>query len=526
MVLAIAGSSQQTYRRLFWLLLGASTIFRLAIANRVGLGVDESHYVLYSRHLAWGYFDHPPMVAFLAALTTIGKNSLFLVRLGPILCSTASLVLLRYLGLALYRDESVVFWALVLLLLMPYQHLLMVALLPDATLNLFWCGALLAVWCGLRDETWFAWMLAGLLFGGALLSKYHGVLLPLCLFCYLITSPRLRFWLGRPQPYVAVLLGFTVFLPNIIWNARRQWLSYRYQLGHGAGWELELNNLLELLGGQLGAWSPLIFILLIVVYVVMIRTKESSEADRFVFWTSLPVFVFFIGFGAIGEILPHWTSIGWWTGSLAAVVVTMRKVSQKDRVGTRWRRWWTAAAILGLLMSTTVHLGVLHPIIGPLYSQARSVTLRLNQHIPAIKPLEPFRANLDITNELFGWEEIAARVEAIRAKMPRPEKTFIFAHRFYTTSQLGVYLQPDTVTTSLHRSFSQYRLWFSPDDYKHWDGLFVDDDRFSRPPEKYLHLFHRVDPDPVKIRVYRNRHYLTREIKVYKYYDFKGQFDQ
>ncbi|MCJ7776332.1 MAG: hypothetical protein MUP08_08090, partial [Desulfobulbaceae bacterium] len=40
------------------------------------LGTDESHYVLFSRHLAWGYFDHPPMVAFLAALTTLAGDGM------------------------------------------------------------------------------------------------------------------------------------------------------------------------------------------------------------------------------------------------------------------------------------------------------------------------------------------------------------------------------------------------------------------------------------------------------------------
>ena len=122
-------NSQPTYRSLFWLLLVAVTIFRLSLANRFGLGVDESHYLLYARHLAWGYFDHPPMVAFLAALTTLFGDSVFWVRLGPIICSTVSLIILRYLALELYRDERIALWAVILLQLMPYPHLLMVGLL-------------------------------------------------------------------------------------------------------------------------------------------------------------------------------------------------------------------------------------------------------------------------------------------------------------------------------------------------------------------------------------------------------------
>ncbi len=129
--------SQATYRTLFWLLIALVTATRLLLADKFGLGVDESHYLLYSRHLAWGYFDHPPMVAFLAALTSLLGDGVFLVRLGPVVCSAVSLILLRYLALALYRDERVGFWAAVLIHMMPYQHLLLVGLLPDATLNIF-----------------------------------------------------------------------------------------------------------------------------------------------------------------------------------------------------------------------------------------------------------------------------------------------------------------------------------------------------------------------------------------------------
>ena len=197
-------NSQSTCRTLFWLLITAITLFRLFFADRFGLGVDESHYLLYARHLAWGYFDHPPMVAFLAALTTLFGDSVFWVRLGPIICSTISLIILRYLTLELYRDERIALWAAILLQLMPYQHLLMVGLLPDATLNIFWCGTLLAVWRAMNSGKWSMWILTGVLFGGALLSKYHAVLLALCLLGYFITSTHHRFWLKKVQPYIAV----------------------------------------------------------------------------------------------------------------------------------------------------------------------------------------------------------------------------------------------------------------------------------------------------------------------------------
>jgi 4-amino-4-deoxy-L-arabinose transferase-like glycosyltransferase len=517
---------QATYRTLFWLLLTVVTAIRLLLAGKFGLGVDESHYLIYSRHLAWGYFDHPPMVAFLAALTSRLGDSVFLVRLGPIICSVISLVLLRYLALALYRDERVGFWATVLLHLMPYQHLLLVGLLPDATLNIFWCATLLALWHAMKSEKWPLWILTGLLFGGALLSKYHAVLLVLCLLGYFITSTQHRFWLKRAQPYVAALIGLIVFVPNILWNARHGWISYSYQLGQGSGDGLDPGKLLTAIGGQLAAWSPIIFGLLIAVFIAIIRQPKISAADRFAVWTSIPIFVFFCLTGLTSRILPHWTSVGWWTGSLAAMAVIVQKTPGQTPAARRWRRWSAAAAVTGFGMTCLLYVVLFLPVVRPVYNWARDVSLSLNQTFPAVKPLDPFETGFDISNELFGWPEIARQVETIRAQMPRPATTFVFGHRFYSTSQLSVYLQPSTVATVLHHSYNQYRLWFAAGEHVGWDALFiVDQKRHQKRAARYRPLFRDMDPQPIEIRIFRNGR-LAQEIEVYRYFGFKGKYEE
>ena len=517
--------SQKTYRNLFFLVLTTATLFRLAIAGRFGLGADEAHYVMYSRHLAWGYFDHPPMVAFLAALTNAFGKSIFFSRLGPIICSALSLIILRYLSFALYRDERISFWAIVFLHLMPYQHLLMVALLPDSTLNVFWCTTLLTAWNAIRKGRWREWILAGILFGGALLSKYHAVLLPLCLFCYLMTSPQHRYWLGKIQPYVASLIGLMVFLPNIIWNVRHDWISYSYQLAHGGGTNFKIEKIFKVFGGQLGVWSPIIFCLLIASYIYLLRKKPINDADRFVIWTSMPVFIFFCSIGIFGKILPHWTSVGWWTGSLAVVVVAFEKIFRKDKGELRWRRWSVAAAVVGFIMTAVMYTSLFVPVVSPIYSKASTISIRLHQHFPAIKPLGPYQLKYDVSNDLFGWDQIAEKVEKIRAKMPSPEKTFIFGHRFFTISKLAVHLNNDTVATILHRKKNQYRLWFSPEDHSGWDALFIDRGSHLKEPVRYRPLFGKVDAEPEIIKVYRKGS-LANEIRVYKYYAFKGKYEE
>ena len=517
--------SQATYRTLFWLFLALITVFRLFFADKFGLGVDESHYLLYARHLAWGYFDHPPMVAFLAALTTLFGESVFWVRLGPIICSTISLIILRYLALELYRDERVAFGSAILLQLMPYQHLLMVGLLPDATLNVFWCGTLLAVRRAMNSGKWSMWILAGLLFGGALLSKYHALLLALCLLGYFITSAHHRFWLKKVQPYIAVLIGLMVFIPNIIWNARHDWISYAYQLGQGAGDGLDAGKFLIAVGGQLGVWSPVIFGLLIAVFIVIIHQQKISAADRFVVWTSIPIFIFFCLAGLTSKILPHWTSVGWWTGSIAVTMVILQKIPRSNPSAKRWRRWSATAGGTGFAMTALLYMALFLPVVGPAYNWARTVSLSLNRQFPALKPLKPFETGFDISNELFGWQDIAHQVETIRTQMPHPATTFVFGHRFHSASQLAVYLEPTTIATTLHHRYNQYRLWFSAEEHVGWDALFiVDQKRHRKRALRYLPLFAEMDPDPLQIRIFRGGQ-LSHDLAVYKYYGFKGKYE-
>ena len=518
-------ASQAIYRTLFWTFLACITAFRLLLIGKFGLGVDESHYLMYSRHLAWGYFDHPPMVAFLARLSTLLGDSVFFVRLGPVLCSVTSLILLRHLALALYEDERVAFWAMVMIHLMPYQQLLLVGLLPDATLNVFWCATLLAVWHAVQSGKWSLWLLTGFLFGGALLSKYHTVLLAVCLFGYFITSSDHRFWLKKFQPYAAVLIGMAVFIPNIIWNAQHDWISYSYQLGHGSRDGLDPGKFLAAIGGQLGAWSPVIFGLLVAVSIVLIRQKKISDADRFAAWTSIPVFAFFCLAGLTSRILPHWTTAGWWTGSIIVTAVVLRKTHPKNRRATSWRRWSLAAGAAGFAMTALLYLALFVPIAAPVYTWARDVSLQLNRKFPALKPLAPFETGFDPGNELFGWRSIARQVEYIRARMPHPETTFIFGHRFYMTSQLAVYLKPDTVATSLYHRFSQYRLWFAAELYTGWDALFiVERKRHRERAQRYKPLFNGMDPQPDEIEVMRADR-PAHILEVYRFYGFKGKYE-
>jgi hypothetical protein len=94
------------------------------------------------------------------------------------------------------------------------------------------------------------------------------------------------------------------------------------------------------------------------------------------------------------------------------------------------------------------------------------------------------------------------------------------------TSQLAVYLKPATVATTLYHRYNQYRLWFAAEEHVGWDALFiVEQKRHRERAMRYLSLFTRMDRDPLQIQILRDGR-PAHDLKVYKYYGFKGEYEK
>src|ERR1700739_2286931 len=81
----------------------ALIVLRLVAAAWTPLTFDEAYYWMWSKHLAGGYYDHPPMVAAVIRLgTMIAGDTEFGVRLVSILLALA-------VSWAVYRNAPILF---------------------------------------------------------------------------------------------------------------------------------------------------------------------------------------------------------------------------------------------------------------------------------------------------------------------------------------------------------------------------------------------------------------------------------
>ncbi len=56
-------------------LIAAFTALRNAVVLTFGLGTDDAHYVLYAKFLDLSYFDYPPLVGWIQALSFSSSSS-------------------------------------------------------------------------------------------------------------------------------------------------------------------------------------------------------------------------------------------------------------------------------------------------------------------------------------------------------------------------------------------------------------------------------------------------------------------
>ncbi|GDX81041.1 glycosyl transferase [Deltaproteobacteria bacterium] len=317
---------------------GVMLAVRLAVAANLALVEDEAYYWTWSRHLAAGYFDHPPGIAwFIAAGTALLGKSFLGVRLVGVVAGVGAAALLlpwakdpvRYAFLAAG---------------IPLYALGGVLATPDVPLLAGWC-------LGLAGALQKRWWLAGLGVGLAGLGKYTGWgLWPL-----LVAAAPAEIAAMLPGMLITALL----LAPNLWWNAHTEWVSLGFQVGHGLN--RAPGGALNFLGAQLGLAGPVFFVLGLVWAFSQVRRivatplaapDDDARADRILWFASVPVVVFFTLAATRGSGEANWAAPAY-----SAVALAL------SRVGGRMARLSWVAAGLGLALSALVTAHAFSPII-------------------------------------------------------------------------------------------------------------------------------------------------------------------
>ena len=333
-----------------WLLaLAALTALRLLAAATLPLSGDEAYYWTWSHALAPGYLDHPPMVAlWMRAGTWIaGEGALGLRLLGP-LSAAAGSVLLAQAANAVRPGAGVPAAAL-------FNGTLLlgagtVTMTPDTPLVFFWTLALWALTRVLQTGQGRWWLLVGAASGLALDSKYTGAFLGVGIVLWLAWVPGLRHWFASAWLWGGGAMAAALFAPVLAWNAAHGWASLAKQGGRAGDWapDAAAKHLGELLVGQAGLATPLIFVLLVAGAAAALRGAWRRDPG----WSLLAALILpgalvFVQHAIGDRVQANWPAILYPAAAAAAGVLAVQGWTA---------RAWRPAAAFGLLLTTAATL--------------------------------------------------------------------------------------------------------------------------------------------------------------------------
>ncbi len=430
-------------------LIAVASVVRLVLAALIPLFPDETYYWDWSRHLAAGYFDHPPAVALLIRAGTLIFGSTPLgVRFGAIVAgvvaSAAVVVLAERLSdwTSGPPDETSVnaiddagARAALLMLVIPGALVGFVLATPDAPLLAAIALTLAALERAIASEPrssasfgW--WCAAGVTLGLAFCSKLTSVLIPAGVFVALLARRDLRVRLAEPGPYVAIVIAVLLLTPTLAWNAQHGWISFSFQLHHGLGQVRgsAAGRELSLIGGQLGIISPIIAVMAAIAVARALRA--TTDARRFLLAVvATTVAVLFLASAIRRPVEPNWP--------IPALVAALPLLATM-RLRRSARSWFSVGVVLGALCVLVVAV----------------------QGITGVLRLPPRR---DPVSRAYGWNDLAHAVERAQQTARGCSATWVAADRYQDASELAFNLpaRPRVFALNLGGRPNQYDLWTS-----------------------------------------------------------------
>ncbi len=202
-----------------------TVVVHLAFGWRYGFNRDELMALEDARHLAWGYVQYPPMTAFLGRLALgLFGTSLGGFRLFAALAQAAALVLTGWMAKEMGGGK----WAQLVATLAGVPFCLGAGGLMQYISFDYVCWLLVA-WCVVKvargDERW--WVGVGVGMGLGMMAKYTMGFL-VCGVVAGVLFTEMRKYLQSGWLWVGVALAWVIWLPNLIWEWKRNFVSLEF----------------------------------------------------------------------------------------------------------------------------------------------------------------------------------------------------------------------------------------------------------------------------------------------------------
>ena len=326
------------YKVSFVLLSLALFILNMLQAKYTGVISDETYYSLYGKHLSWGYFDHPPMVALMVKISSMLFSGALGIRFITVI---AHIITIFFTWKAIDDQEPDTPKVLTFFLLATSTALfsiLGVITTPDSALLLFISLFLYAYRQFLKNATWLNTVFMAVAMAGLVYSKYQAALVIL-----FVLLSNIRLLMNR-KFLVSGFLAVVLFFPHLYWQYAHDFPTFRYHLVERAG-DFEWKYVYEYFPNLLAAYNPFIFGA--IVYLI-VRNNPRDHFERALQYLIVGFVVFFWTAATRGHVQPQWT-LG---AAIPMIILLYKYLWQNEKL----RRFIYLTAIPTLVLMVVIRI--------------------------------------------------------------------------------------------------------------------------------------------------------------------------
>lgn len=404
--------SKQTYFILGFLLIWA--ILNLLSAAYSGLANDEAYYWMYSRNLAWGYYDHPSAIALMIKAGYFIFENVFGLRLLNILTGCISLFLLWKIC-SKYGEDFLLFVSLISGIII--FHVYGFIAVPDGPLlasSIFYFWALDKY---LNSDKIKYILILALSIALMLYSKYHGFLI---LLFTIIAAPKL---LTKKSFWLVSLCSIILFLPHIVWQVKNSYPPLQYHLLGRGNRAYDISFTLNYFFGILLISGPLVGFIL---WYAFFKVHITSKWERILKYNVAGVLIFFFFSSFHSKIEPNWNI----PVVIPLLILSYKYVKEKFIL----RKWVVVLGGITFMISLFLRVFIADDVI-----------------------FDKVSTNIKVRNEFHNWDAWAREISAKAQSRP-----VVFLSSYQKTSKYIFY------TNNLAHSYNgvgyrknQFDLWDS-----------------------------------------------------------------
>lgn len=297
--------------KVVFLLLALITILRIFYLSfeQFNLFFDEAQYWYWAKNLSWGYYSKPPVVAWVIALTTsiFGDGELG-IRISSPIAHMLTAIVIYYLAKELY-DRKSGFYAALAYATLPAVTFSSTMVSTDPFLLLFWSLALLCFVKSIRTGKIRWWLFTAIAAGFGLLSKYNMLIFAISALLYLLFSKDKKKHLFSIWFWLAGILAFVIFLPNLLWNFDNGFASFLHTKDNASGGGISLypDKMLEFLGAQFGVFGPVFFACLLFL-IISFKKTIRADANKLLILFVLPLFIVILTVSLLSRAHANWAA--------------------------------------------------------------------------------------------------------------------------------------------------------------------------------------------------------------------------